>query len=146
MNSEAQIYWDEFWKGKEPHKIDAWQFGVIPDELAEMVISGKKTTMTSTYVGYKARNKAIPSVGKCSVILNSQDKPVTIIKVVDVQVMPMNEVPIEHMANEGDCGLHGELWWDIHKEYFTDILAQIGEEFSEDMQVVCERFELIDVK
>jgi len=146
MNTETQIYWDEFWKGREPHKIDAWKFGVIPDELAEMVISRKKTTTTSTYAGYEARNEPIPISGKCSVILNNQDKPVAIIKTIDVQVMPMNEVPIEHMADEGDCGLQGELWWDIHKEYFTNILAQIGKEFSEDMTVVCERFELIDVK
>lgn len=144
MNKEAKKYWDNYWQGNEPHPLDAWQFGVVPDELAKMVIMGNKTTTTSTYAGYEARNEPVPHVGKCSVILNSQDKPVAIIKVVDVKIMPMNEVPMEHRASEGDCGQHSELWWDIHEEYFTSILAARGQEFTEDMLVVCEKFEMID--
>ena len=146
MNDDVKKYWDDFWQGNEPHPVDAWQFGVIPDELAEMVITGKKTTTTSTYSGFEARNEQVPHVGKCSIILNSKDKPVAIIEVVDVAVMPMNEVSMEHRANEGDYGQHGELWWDIHEEYFTSILAERGEVFSESMLVVCEKFKLINPK
>ena len=146
MNDDAKKYWDEFWQGNEPHPIDAWKFGVIPDELTEMVIAGKKTTTTSIYTSYEARSEPLPHIGKCSIILDSKDKPVAIIEVVDVKVMPMNEVPMEHRANEGDCGQNGELWWDVHEEYFTSILKERGEAFSEDMLVVCEEFKLIDSK
>jgi len=144
MNDDAKKYWDEFWQGNEPHPLDAWKFGVIPDELAKMVVVGRKTTTTSTYAGYEARNESIPHIGKCSIILDSKDKPVGIIEVINVKVMPMNEVPMGHRANEGDCGADGELWWDVHEEYFTSILAERGEAFSEDMLVVCEEFKLID--
>lgn len=43
MNKAAQIYWDEFWKGSEkPTSVTAWMFGGIPDELAQLVIDGKR--------------------------------------------------------------------------------------------------------
>ncbi|MCL2674582.1 MAG: ASCH domain-containing protein [Defluviitaleaceae bacterium] len=146
MNSEAKIYWDTFWDGDEPHPVNAWQFGCDPDELAHLVISGKKTATASAYACYEAENEPFPAVGDCSVILNSQDKPVAIIRTVDVQILPMNEVPLEFAIAEGEGDLSYEYWWDGHKKFFTMELAELGMEFSEDMLVVCETFELIDVK
>jgi len=146
MNTEAQVYWDEFWDGDEPHPVNAWQFGCDPDELAQLVISGKKTATASAYIEYEVLNEPMPAVGNCSVILNSQDKPVAIIRTVDVQILPMNEVPLEFAIAEGEGDLSYEHWWNGHKKFFTMELAELGKEFSEDMLVVCERFELIDVK
>jgi len=147
MNTEAQAYWNEFWRGAEhPHPVDAWQFGCDPDELAQLVISGRKTATASAYIGYEIENEPIPSIGKYSIILNSQDKPVAIIKTIDVQVLPMNEVPEEFAVAEGEGDLSYEYWWNGHKEFFTKDLAAYGKEFSEDMLVVCETFELVDVK
>jgi len=145
MNKKAQQYWDTFWSDKEqPQLVDAWQFGVDPDGLAQMVIDGEKTTTTSSYARYMAKSWPLPVIGSYSVILNSQDEPVAIIKVVNIQIMPMNEVPLEHMRDEGDCGLDGENWWSIHEEFFTELLVEIGVAFSKDMLVICERFELVD--
>jgi len=147
MNKKAQLYWDAFWNDKEqPQLVDAWQFGVDPDGLAQMVIDGRKTTTSSSHARYIAKGWPIPVVGAHSIILNSQDEPVAIIKVIDVQIVPMDEVSIRYMRNEGDCGLDGENWWSIHEEFFTELLAEIGMDFSNDMLVICERFELVDVK
>ena len=147
MNKKAQKYWNAFWTDrKQPQLVDAWQFGVDPDGLAQMVIDGEKTTTTSSHARYMAKNWSLPAVDAYSIILNSHDEPVAIIKVIDVQIIPMNEVSKEHMRNEGDCGSDGENWWSIHEEYFTELLAEIGVEFSKDMLVICERFELVDVK
>jgi len=48
MNEKAQIYWSEFWQGKEPPKtVVAEQFGFEEhaDELAQLIIDGKKTVI-----------------------------------------------------------------------------------------------------
>ncbi|MCL2396675.1 MAG: ASCH domain-containing protein [Defluviitaleaceae bacterium] len=147
MDKKAQQYWDDFWGEKEQLRlVDAWQFGVDPDGLAQMVIDGEKTTTSSAHARYIAKNWPLPVVGSYSVILNSQDEPVAIIKVIDVKIMPMNEVSAEHMRDEGDCGLDGEDWWPIHEKFFTELLAEIGMVFSEDILVICERFELVHAK
>ena len=151
MNEKASVYWNEFWKGKvAPSSVDAWQFGMegspMADELASLVISGKKTATCAAHAWYEDGSETLPAVGDHSIILNSNNAPVAIIKITDVQVMPMNEVPVEFAIAEGEGDLSYDYWWEGHKKFFTLDLAELGKEFSEDMLVVCERFELVDVK
>ena len=149
MNEQAQQYWDEFWQGQnKPILVKAEQFGYpeIADELAQLIIAGKKTATCSGYDFYLWDNELLPAIGLYTIILNSKDEPVAIIKTTDVQVMPMNEVPLEFIVAEGEGDLSYEYWWEGHKHFFTRELAEYGKEFSEDMLLVCEWFELVDVK
>ncbi|WP_172369504.1 ASCH domain-containing protein [Sporosarcina jiandibaonis] len=145
MNQAAQIYWDEFWKDEEkPENVSAWMFGVSPDELAQLVIDGKKTATCSGHVFYELDNEPLPKVGEYSIILNSKEQPVAMIKIVEVSIVPMNEVTEEFAVAEGEGPY--EYWKSAHEEFFTSELQTVGLEFSEDMLLVCERFTLIDVK
>ncbi|MEH7236806.1 ASCH domain-containing protein [Bacillus sp. JJ1562] len=145
MNKAAQRYWDEFCEGKEkPELFGAWQFGADPDHLAQLVINGIKTATCSGYVFYEIEKEPLPKVDDYSILLNSHDEPVAIIKTVEVTIQPMNEVPEAFAIAEGD-GTY-QNWRDIHIKFFTDQLQKIGQEFTEDMLLVCERFELVDAK
>ena len=145
MNEAAQIYWDEFWKDAEnPASVNAWMFGASPDELAQLVIDGKKTATCSGHVFYELENEPLPAIDEYSIILNGKEEPVAIIKIVDVSIMPMNKVPEEFALAEGEGPY--EYWKSAHEEFFTTELKTVGLEFSEDMILVCERFRLIDVK
>ncbi|MBE1554199.1 ASCH domain-containing protein [Sporosarcina limicola] len=145
MNGAAQIYWDEFWKGGEkPAFVNAWMFGSLPDELAQLVIDGKKTATCSGNVFYELENEPLPAVGEYSIILNSNEQPVAIIKIIEVSLVPMNEVTEEFAVAEGEGPY--EAWKLAHERFFKSELQKVGLEFSEDMLLVCERFTLIDVK
>ena len=151
MNEKAQLYWNEFWEGKSrPSRVTAEQFGMegtpMADELAELIITGKKTATCSSYDVWQWENEPIPTPGHYTIILNSKDEPVAIIKTTDVQVVPMNQVTPEFAAAEGEGDLSYAYWWEGHKRVFTMEMAEYGKEFSEDMPLVCERFELVDVK
>jgi len=147
MNEKTKEYWDEFWKEKEkPASVKAEQFGFDPDMLATLVIKGRETATSSAYVLYELEDEQIPTVDSYSIILNSKDEPVAIIKYIDVQILPMNKVPIEHAIDEGEGDLSYKCWWNDHKAAFTMDLEEYGMNFSEDMLVVCERFELVDIK
>jgi len=147
MNKQAKSYWNEFWNSaKQPSLVATEQFGFAPDELAQLIIQGKKTATCSGYDFYEWNKEPLPIVDLYTIVLNSQDEPVAIIKTIDVQVVPMNEVSVEFAVAEGEGDLSYEYWWNAHKEFFTKELAEYGKEFSEDMLLVCERFELIDVK
>ena len=145
MNEEAQVYWEEFWQGREkPTTVDAWMFGASPDELAQLVIDEKKTATCSGHIFYELENEPLPKVDEYSIILNGQEEPVAIIKLVEVTLVPMNEVSEEFAVAEGEGPY--EYWKSAHKEFFTSELQEFGLEFSEDMLLVCERFKLMDVK
>ncbi|VEF46625.1 asch domain superfamily [Bacillus freudenreichii] len=147
MNQAAEKYWNEYWNSKEkPTSVNAWQFGDDADYLAQLVIDGVKTATCSGLVFYEIENEPLPAVGDYSIVLNSRDEPVAIIQTVDVQVMPMNEVPEDFAIAEGEGDRTYRYWWDAHVRFFTKELKNHGLEFSPDIPLVCERFRLVDVK
>ncbi|MTW86757.1 ASCH domain-containing protein [Virgibacillus dakarensis] len=147
MNQAAQVYWNEFWKDHDhPQSVSAWQFGEDPDYLAQLVIDGIKTATCSGYIFYKLENESLPTTEDYGIILNSYNKPVAIIKTVEVTLTPMNEVTEEFAIAEGEGDRTYQYWWKAHETFFRSELNAIGREFTEDMLLVCERFELVDVK
>jgi len=149
MNKKAKQYWNEFWDGKEqPQEVIAEQFGFeeFADELAQLIIDGKKTATCSAHVLYELENEPLPEVGLYTIILNSKNDPVAIIRTSEVQIIKMNEVPEELALAEGEGDLTYEYWWNGHKKHFTIELKEHGLEFSEDMLLIFERFELVDAK
>ncbi|WP_078409029.1 ASCH domain-containing protein [Priestia abyssalis] len=149
MNQLAKRYWNEYWAGQgkeKPKSVSAWQFGDNPDHLAKLVIDGIKTATCSALIHYELENEQIPSVGDYSIILNSKDLPVAIIKTLEVEIMPMNKVPEDFAIAEGEGDKTYRYWKDVHEEFFKAELSKIGREYTEDLMLVCERFELIDVK
>lgn len=147
MNSSAQFYWDTFWKGKEkPISVSAWQFGGVPDELAQLVVDGVKTATCSGHIFYKLEKEPLPKVDDYSVVLNSQDEPVCIIRTTEVTILPMNKVSEEFAYAEGEGDRSYDHWKNAHVQFFTKALEEVNLEFSEDMLLVCERFELINTK
>lgn len=148
MNALAQTYWDTYWANQNqpaPKKVTAWQFGAQPDYLADQVMKGIKTATCSGHVFYELENEPLPAVDDYSVVLNSQDEPVAIIRTSEVTIQPMNEVPEAFARAEGEGDLSYAYWYRAHEEFFTKELAPLGMSFSPDMLLVCERFELVDV-
>ena len=113
-------------------EIDAWAFGALADELAELVLRGEKTATASTYELYKLENESLPQAGSFDVILDSQDKAVS--------VVPFNEVLAEHAFKEGEGDKSLTYWQQVHQEFFTECLAEAGLEFSQETGVVLEEF------
>lgn len=149
MNQAAESYWNEYWKEQDqdqPQSVSAWQFGADPSYLAQLVVDGFKTATCSGHIFYELEKEPLPTTEDYSIILNSEDKPVAIIKTVEVNLTPMNEVTEEFAVAEGEGDRTYQYWWEAHEKFFRDELNGIGREFSEDMLLVCERFEVIDVK
>ena len=58
----------------------------------------------------------------------------------------MCDVPEAHVVAEGEGDLSFDYWWNAHKKIFASELSEFDMVFSDDMLIVCERFELVDVK
>ena len=120
--------------------IDAWAFGAMADELADLVLRGEKTATASAYELYKLENEPLPQVGSFDVILDSQDRAVCIVEITKVSVLPFNEVSAEHAFKEGEGDKSLAYWQQVHEEFFTECLAEAGLEFSQETGVVLEEF------
>jgi uncharacterized protein YhfF len=147
INTQAQNYWDAFWNRKEkPKSVSAWQFGGNPDELAKLVMDGVKTATCSGHVFYEIEREPLPKVDDYSIVLNSSDEPVCIIRTTEVTICPLNKVSEVFAYDEGEGDRSYDYWKSVHVQFFRKALIEVDLEFSEDMLLVCERFELINVK
>ena len=121
-------------------EIDAWAFGALADELADLVLRGEKTATASAYELYKLENEPLPQAGSFDVILDSQDRAVCIIEISKVSVLPFNQVSADHAFKEGEGDKSLTYWQQVHQELFTEWLAEVGLGFSQESGVVLEEF------
>ncbi len=135
---------EEMWKQAGlTGECDAWAFGDEADELAKLVKDGIKTGTSSAHIFYELEDEDLPEVGECSVILDSKEEPVCVIRTSKVYVVPFNEVSADHAFKEGEGDRSLVYWKEVHKEFFSEELAEVDREFNENMLVVCEEFEVI---
>ena len=121
----------------------AWAFGGAPDKLAELVSRGIKTATCSAAALYEHEDEELPKVGDHSVILNSDGQAVCIIRTTKVYVTAFDQVSERHAYLEGEGDRSLAYWREVHKEFFTEELKTIHQEFDESIQLVCEEFEVV---
>ena len=124
-------------------EYEAWAFGDDPDTLAELVRTGVKTATASAYPFYELEGEDLPKAGEYSVILNTKDEAVCIIRTTKVYVTPYREVTAEQAWKEGEGDRSLDYWRRVHEAFFRKELEAVGLIFTEDMGVVCEEFEVV---
>lgn len=127
-----------------PH--DVWKFcggGPLADELANLVLDGKKTATASTKIAYETEHEPIPEVGCLSVILFDNEEAACIIRDTKVSIVPFNEVSPDHAFREGEGDRSLEFWQDVHKRAFTPDYEMAGLPFDEHGDCVLEEFEVV---
>ena len=137
--------WHQFRKksGTTAEEYDSWAFGDIPDELAKLVLEGKKKATASVYELYEYDNERLPKVGDYSVILDSKDQAVCVIKNTDVKIVPFKDVTEEHAVLEGEGDGSLEYWRKVHSDCFSTWLSEARKTFSENTKIVLERFDVV---
>ncbi len=121
----------------------AWAFGGAPDLLAQLVLAGVKTATASAAPLYQLENEPFPQEGEYSVILDSAGEAVCIIQTTCVYTVPFCQGSPEHAFKEGEEDRSLESWQKIHRDFFSNVMAEAGLSFSETMPVVCEEFRLV---
>ncbi len=142
--NKVDTYWQEFCEQEglnDTQYKEAFQFGVMADWLADLVVEGKKTATCSSFPIYKIEGEPLPQVGEYSIVLDGQEEPVAIIKEISVEVMPFNEIPEAFALAEGEGDY--EDWYTGHVEFFTSYLAKFNIQFDETMLTVCEQFKKV---
>lgn len=139
----------EMWKDfcrqctNQTERYDSWSFGDDPDTLAALVLEGRKTATASVLDLYELDREPLPKVGDYSVILDSSDRAVCVIRDVDVAVVPFGDVDEKHARLEGEGDLSLAYWRDVHRQCFSEWMSESGLVFSEDTKVVLEKFEVV---
>lgn len=122
---------------------EPWAYGADPDGLAELTRTGVKTATASAGPLYELEGEPLPQAGEYSVILNSREEAVCVIRTTRVYTVPFDRVTAEQAYREGEGDRSLAYWRQVHEDFFRAELAEAGLEFSLSMPVVCEEFEAV---
>lgn len=145
--AHLSAFWAEFAKATggadEERFYEAFLFGDSEDmanELAELVLQGTKRATAAALWAYEAEGQRLPQPGDLSIVTDWSGKPLCVIETQSLEVVPFRQVTAEFAATEGEGDGSLAFWQRAHREFFSRECAAAGREFTESMQVVCERF------
>ena len=124
----------------------AWHFcdnQADADELAELVLAGRKRATASALWFYEAEQEPLPLVGDLSVVTDWFGNARCVIRTTAVEVVAFESVGAAFAAAEGEGDGSLEYWREAHRAAFARELALIGRTIEPDMPVVCERFDVV---
>lgn len=124
----------------------AWAFGDSPalaNELLELVLAGTKTATASLVVEYANASEQLPRRGDLSILLDGEGVPRALIRTTQVDVVPFDQVTVEHAWAEGEDDRSLETWREQHERYWRRTLAGTAHEFDPSVEVVCEQFTVL---
>lgn len=113
--------------------MQTWSFD--NDTLFDLVKSGRKTATCSLYHS----DLDLPKIGELSIIENSNGEKI-MIKLINVSICRFYDIDYMWAAKEGEGDLSLEYWRHIHREFFAKQCIVHGQEFNEDIKLVCEEF------
>ncbi len=118
--------------------LDTFSFGDSPelaDELAQLVLAGKKTATC-----WAAVEGPLSHVGERMVMLDGGGCPRAVLETVELTQRRYDEVDAAFAYDEGEDDRSLEAWRRAHRNYFT----RKGQ-FAPDMMLYCERFRVVRV-
>lgn len=119
-----------------------WQMGDSPElasELANLIKKGIKTASCGSFASYQQEESA-PRIGSYNIILDGQNVPVCVIRLVSLQLVRFCDINEEFARKKGEGDLSLEYWKKEHQRFFI----REGH-FSEDMELIAEEFEVVEV-
>ncbi len=114
------------------------------NRLAELILNGKKKASSGLYSWYEEANADLPKIGTKNIITDFDGKAQAIIETIGVDTIPFNQISKEYA--EMDMGTKIEplkKWKKAHWDFFETAMEESGKKPSEEMLIVCERFETI---
>lgn len=147
----SQAYWQTFCTKTGTHPqtpYGAFAFGdteAMADELAQLVLDGKKTGTSSGYQLYflPGETEALPQAGQIDIILDGREQPIAVIQNITVDVLPFKDISNEQAHKEGEGDLSLDYWRRVHTKFWAPYYQENSLTFNDETPVVYEEFKLI---
>jgi len=123
--------------------------GPLRDRLVAAILDGSKVSTTALAIEYEIENEPLPPLGQRSVVIDSLHRPVAVIELKSIVVVPLDEVDLAHAIDEGEGFTTLPAWRAAHESYWhsDEVRGALGEpDFTVDdsTPVVLERFTLVE--
>jgi uncharacterized protein YhfF len=105
----------------------------------------KRATATSLW-WFEKNDQPLPKTGDQAIVTDWYGTPKAVIETIKIEPTPYNEITPEFAEAEGEGDKSLEYWKRVHKAYYQREMEPHGENFQEDMLIICEYFKTIYVE
>lgn len=115
----------------------------LANELLGIVLNGRKRATAELVADFIARGDQVPRIGSHWIACDGNGLPRIIIRSTELRVGPFTSADSAFAREEGEDDMTLESWQREHRRYWTRVSAAAGREWSEDDEIVFERFEVV---
>ncbi|MBE5960859.1 MAG: ASCH domain-containing protein [Lachnospiraceae bacterium] len=147
MNSEQlwNAYKEKNGLSKELKYLDSFHFELTEywaNKLLELVLEGVKKATSSSVWGYEIEGDRIPQKGDYSIVTDWDGNARCVIQTTNVRIIPFKDITYDICKLEGEDD-NLESWRKGHISFFQAEGKELGYEFTEEMPVIFEEFEVV---
>ena len=149
MHQSVELMWAEFLAQHPQSPADmppAWHFCANEagaNGCARLVLMGAKRATSPSLWSFENTNEALPRVGDLNIVTDWSGNAICIIRTIEVEVVPLNEITESHARIEGE-GDGSLAWWlKAHWDYYHHELQGTGRVPGPDMPIVFQEFECV---
>ena len=125
--TELDEYWANFLKNTNRDAEDKCSGdlsfegkGFVQSQINSIVLTGQKQAFFTTLATFTIDNEPLPISGELYILVDNQNKPLCVLEIESVNIIPFNEVTFEMVKKEGECATMGE-WKEKMQEYIEKI-------------------------
>ncbi|NEN77708.1 ASCH domain-containing protein [Nocardioides zeae] len=112
----------------------------LADELLGLVLAGRKRATAELVADFVARGDGLPRIGSHWIACDGAGRPRAVLRTTELRVGPFTSADAAFAADEGEDDLSLESWQREHRRYWTRVSAARGAAWSEEQEIVFERF------
>lgn len=124
--------------------LQRWKFAGDKESCNELFNLVKKGIKTAT--SYLYLNDRDLFQEEYSILTDYDSKEEILIKTTKIYKEKFINVTKEHAYKEGEGDRSLEYWKSIHLEFFTKELSSINLKFNDEIEIICEEFEIVKEK
>ena len=129
-----------------PVRVDGYgDSAELSIELLDLIKSGRKRAGTGLLWAYEYDKEPIAQTGDIEIVIDHNNQPALVTRVVSSDVVAFNEVTAEYAAIEGESDGSLDYWRKGHWNFFSRECLRIGKEPMQTMPVICNVFELLHI-
>jgi uncharacterized protein YhfF len=129
-----------------PVRVDGYgDSAELSIELLDLIKSGRKRAGTGLLWAYEYDQEPIAQTGDIEIVIDHNNQPALVTRVVSSNVVAFNEVTAEYAAIEGEGDGSLDYWRKGHWNFFSRECARVGKEPTQTMPVICNVFELLHI-
>ena len=114
------------------------------NRLTELTLNEKKKAFSGLLSLYKHYNVDLPKVGMKQIVTDFDGKAKAIIENISVDTIPFNKISKDYAELDMGTTIEPlEKWKKAHWDFFESFLEESGAQPTEEMLIVCVRFETI---